>query len=73
MQEEPLNNGAWAYVQPRINTALRESKHHKGKYIYVASRDPTSSVATGSKKQHAKEIAHVRPRHASFPPLCSID
>jgi len=55
-QEEPLNNGAWTYVGPRILTAANETEHHKGKYPLYAGRDPTSSVATGSKKLHKKQI-----------------
>ncbi|KAF6747954.1 oxoglutarate dehydrogenase [Ephemerocybe angulata] len=46
-QEEPLNNGAWSYVGPRIYTAAGQTEHHKGKY---------PNVATGSKAQHKKEI-----------------
>ena len=48
-QEEPLNNGAWTYVAPRIQTAANETQYHKGKYPSYASRPPTSSVATGHK------------------------
>ncbi|TRM61105.1 thiamine diphosphate-binding protein [Schizophyllum amplum] len=55
-QEEPLNNGAWSYVGPRIYTAAGQTEHHKGKYPKYAGREPTSSVATGSKLQHKKEI-----------------
>ncbi|KAG6886669.1 hypothetical protein C0992_002877 [Termitomyces sp. T32_za158] len=55
-QEEPLNNGAWSYVGPRIYTAAGQTQNHKGKYPYYAGRGPTSSVATGSKAQHKKEI-----------------
>jgi 2-oxoglutarate dehydrogenase E1 component len=55
-QEEPLNNGSWSYVGPRIFTAAQQTEHHKGKYPRYAGRDPTSSVATGSKAQHKKEI-----------------
>ncbi|KDQ56423.1 hypothetical protein JAAARDRAFT_36583 [Jaapia argillacea MUCL 33604] len=55
-QEEPLNNGAWTYVGPRIRTAANETQHHKGKHPLYAGRDPTSSVATGSKVQHKREI-----------------
>ncbi|KAG5221110.1 2-oxoglutarate dehydrogenase E1 component [Salix suchowensis] len=49
LTEEPLNNGAWSYVGPRIYTAGSQTAHHKGKYPYYAGREPTSSVATGSK------------------------
>ncbi|KIM35868.1 hypothetical protein M413DRAFT_449496 [Hebeloma cylindrosporum] len=55
-QEEPLNNGAWSYVGPRIYTAASRTNHHRGKYPFYAGREPTSSVATGSKLQHKKEI-----------------
>jgi len=55
-QEEPLNNGAWSYVGPRIYTAGQQTEHHKNKYPYYAGRGPTSSVATGSKVQHKREI-----------------
>ena len=55
-QEEPLNNGAWTYVGPRILTAANETEHHKGKYPLYAGREPTSSVATGSKTIHKKQI-----------------
>jgi 2-oxoglutarate dehydrogenase E1 component len=55
-QEEPLNNGAWSYVGPRIYTAASKTRHHRGKYPFYAGREPTSSVATGSKAQHKKEI-----------------
>lgn len=49
LQEEPLNNGAWTYVAPRILTAANETQHHRGKYPLYAGREPTSSVATGYK------------------------
>ncbi|KAL5482597.1 KGD1_3 [Sanghuangporus weigelae] len=55
-QEEPLNNGAWSYVEPRISTAASETVYHKGRNPLYAGRDPASSVATGSKALHYKEI-----------------
>ncbi|KXN84600.1 2-oxoglutarate dehydrogenase, mitochondrial, partial [Leucoagaricus sp. SymC.cos] len=55
-QEEPMNNGAWSYIGPRIYTAASQTQYHKGKFPYYAGREPTSSVATGSKSQHKKEI-----------------
>ena len=56
-QEEPLNNGAWTYVGPRILTAANQTEHHKGKYPLYAGRDPTSSVATGSKVRCCRHSA----------------
>jgi 2-oxoglutarate dehydrogenase E1 component len=61
VQEEPVNSGAWTYLQPRLETAMRETQHHANKRVYVAGREPVASVATGSKKQHALEIQQVRP------------
>ncbi|KAJ3541630.1 hypothetical protein NM688_g6060 [Phlebia brevispora] len=58
-QEEPLNNGAWSYVAPRIETAANETQYHKGKYPIYASRPPTSSVATGHKLVHKKQIEDI--------------
>lgn len=56
VQEEPLNNGSWTYVSPRLSTAANETQHHKGQVASYAGRPPSSSVATGSKKQHMQEI-----------------
>ena len=55
-QEEPLNNGAWTYIQPRLITALQNTEHHKGKVPTYAGRKPSSSVATGSKNAHKAEV-----------------
>lgn len=58
-QEEPLNNGAWTYVQPRLITALKETQNHKDKVPIYAGRKPSSSVATGSKNAHKAEIEMI--------------
>ncbi|KAF8494545.1 2-oxoglutarate dehydrogenase E1 component [Gautieria morchelliformis] len=55
-QEEPLNNGAWTYVDPRILTAAGESVRHRNRRPLYAGRAPTSSVATGHKGVHKREI-----------------
>lgn len=60
VQEEPMNGGAWTYLQPRLETAMNNTEHHKGKRIAFSGRAPTSSVATGSKKAHAAEVKKVR-------------
>ncbi|KAG2188029.1 hypothetical protein INT44_000780 [Umbelopsis vinacea] len=54
-QEEPLNMGAWQYVQPRLITTLAETQHHKDTFPIYASRPPSASIATGNKKQHKQE------------------
>ncbi|KEI39477.1 uncharacterized protein L969DRAFT_62172 [Mixia osmundae IAM 14324] len=58
-QEEPVNNGAYGYLSPRLHTALSQTEHHKGKRVLYAGRGPTSSVATGSKKVHQAEVKKV--------------
>lgn len=51
-QEEPLNAGAWSFVQPRMETLLKETEHHKDKTVRYAGRNPSASVATGLKATH---------------------
>ncbi|KAK5943968.1 2-oxoglutarate dehydrogenase E1 component [Knufia obscura] len=54
-QEEPLNAGAWSFVQPRIETLLNATEHHNRRHVMYAGRDPSASVATGLKTSHVKE------------------
>ena len=54
-QEEPLNAGAWSFVQPRIETLLNETEHHNRRHVMYAGRDPSASVATGLKASHVRE------------------
>ncbi|VVC36725.1 2-oxoglutarate dehydrogenase E1 component,2-oxoglutarate dehydrogenase E1 component, N-terminal [Cinara cedri] len=53
-QEEPKNNGAWTYVQPRFYTALKGAKT-----ISYAGRPAAASPATGNKVQHAAENHNI--------------
>ncbi|KAG7796724.1 hypothetical protein KL929_003231 [Ogataea haglerorum] len=53
-QEEPFNMGAYSYVTPRIETVLREAGLEKLGLRY-AGRDPSASVAAGSKAMHVAE------------------
>lgn len=55
-QEEPKNAGAWAYVQPRIETALREGRGIRPKY---AGRRAAAAVSTGYKDVHDREQAKL--------------
>lgn len=57
-QEEPLNAGAWSFVQPRIETLLNATEHHNRRHVMYAGRDPSASVATGLKASHVREEKH---------------
>jgi 2-oxoglutarate dehydrogenase E1 component len=59
VQEEPMNMGCWTHAEPRIETALKHSKHHAGKRVSYVGREPSAAVATGNKKQHVKEEAEI--------------
>merc|ERR1711907_748034 len=54
-QEEPRNMGAWSYVNPRIETALRHSSSHSEARPRYVGRKPCASVASGDKKVHYAE------------------
>ena len=47
-QEEPLNMGAWGYIQPRLKKAV-------GRSVRYAGRERASSPSTGSKAVHKRE------------------
>ncbi|AGO14168.1 AaceriAER374Cp [[Ashbya] aceris (nom. inval.)] len=54
-QEEPFNMGSWAYVQPRIQTTLKETDKYNGFAFRYAGRNPSGAVAAGSKALHTAE------------------
>ena len=55
-QEEALNLGPWAYVEPRLETALEAfSKSHRHKRAKYAGRRTSGAVATGFKSLHLAE------------------
>ncbi|HLV06060.1 MAG TPA: 2-oxoglutarate dehydrogenase E1 component [Croceibacterium sp.] len=53
-QEEPKNNGAWFFVEGRIEAALREAGHSGMRPSY-AGRQASASPATGLASRHAEE------------------
>ena len=55
-QEEPRNNGAWFFVEPLIEDALKASGS-KVKRARYAGRSAAASPATGLAKRHAAEQA----------------
>ncbi|OBA23509.1 2-oxoglutarate dehydrogenase, E1 component [Metschnikowia bicuspidata var. bicuspidata NRRL YB-4993] len=54
-QEEPLNMGSYSFVAPRIATTLAETENYKDLTLRYAGRDPSASVAAGSKSMHTAE------------------
>lgn len=55
-QEEPENNGAWFFMDRRIEAVLGEIGHKQSRPIYVG-RAAAASPAAGSAKRHAEEQA----------------
>jgi 2-oxoglutarate dehydrogenase E1 component len=59
-QEEHLNGGGWTFVAPRLETTIDQTIH-KGKRVRYAGRNPSASVAAGTKDKHlAEEGAFVK-------------
>ena len=52
LQEEHKNQGAWSYVQPRLQTAIGGYSRR----VHYIGRDVAPSPATGSKATHIKEV-----------------
>lgn len=57
VQEEPMNQGCWSYVSPKIKNIMKaaSSKHTEVSY---AGRTPSASTATGYGKVHETELKH---------------
>jgi 2-oxoglutarate dehydrogenase E1 component len=53
-QEEPENQGAWSFVDRRIETVLKTIKHKSQRPVFVG-RPAAAAPATGSLKTHNKE------------------
>ena len=53
-QEEPANQGAWFFVDRRIERILREIDHQAGRPVY-SGRDEAAATATGLLRRHVAE------------------
>ena len=58
-QEEPLNMGAWAFVEPRVDVVLEKTDKYAGLKMRYAGRDPSASIAAGTKAKHLAEEEEV--------------
>lgn len=54
-QEEPLNAGAWSYIQPRLQVTIDNTQNYNGLQARYAGREPSASVAAGTKSRHLEE------------------
>jgi len=69
VQEEPINAGAWAYVQPRIDMAalqVAEMAADSGRggegvarQVRYVGGPPCAAPATGLRELHERELASV--------------
>ncbi len=59
VQEEHMNMGPWTYVQPRIETAVRERRGVNFRVRYIG-RAPAAAAATGSHHTHAGEVVALQ-------------
>ena len=57
-QEEPANNGAWTFVDRRIEAVLTELGNKASRPTF-AGREAAASPATGLAKVHAQQQAHL--------------
>ena len=55
VQEEPKNQGAWTFVEPRFRNLLVKMGH-KSNEIDYAGRPISASTATGYGKSHTAEL-----------------
>ena len=55
VQEEPKNQGAWTFVEPRFRNLLAKMGH-KSDEIDYAGRPISASTATGYGKSHTAEL-----------------
>ena len=75
-QEESKNMGAWAYVQPRFATAIKQLvKDDQRCNIGYAGRDPSAAPATGSQITHQSEntmLMAVSYTHLTLPTILLV-
>ena len=58
-QEEPLNQGAYFHIAPRLKTCLQALERPQPHQIPYAGRPAAAATATGYAKVHAQEQAKL--------------
>lgn len=58
-QEEPLNMGAWSFVEPRVHVVLDKTDKYADLRMRYAGRDPSASIAAGTKAKHLAEEEEI--------------
>ena len=53
-QEEPQNQGAWSFVDRRLEGVLTSIRHKSPRPVYIGRKD-AAATATGSHKEHTRE------------------
>jgi len=56
-QEEPKNMGAYTFMYFNFMTTFRHINDKRG--LHYVGRPPSASPATGSSKQHSKEVVKL--------------
>ena len=58
-QEEPMNQGAYFYIAPRLKTCMQAEGMARPHQIPYAGRAPSAATATGFAEVHAREQAQL--------------
>jgi len=58
-QEEPANQGAWTYIDRRIENVMVDIKHAGATRPRYVGRPESAAPATGSLKRHNAEQAKI--------------
>ncbi len=59
VQEEPMNQGAYAHVAPRLKTCMQAEGRSVPHQIPYAGRGTSAATATGFAEVHAREQAQL--------------
>lgn len=58
-QEEPMNMGAYSYIEPRLSTAIKSVNRGGADEIKYVGRPPSAATATGFISMHSREQSEL--------------